>query len=107
MPDRPELREPGPWAIAETVRIVKETVRGSGIKVCLFGSRARGTGQPFSDLDVGLDADGKRVPAALVAALRERLEESCIPFHVDLVDLAVVPESWKRGLLEEGVTWIA
>src|SRR3989338_3984444 len=49
------------------------------VKIILFGSRARGHGYPFSDVDIGIVPSGELNDKEL-AILRERIEDSNIPF---------------------------
>lgn len=72
------------------------------VKVYLFGSRARGDNTGFSDIDIGIVSD-EEISRDIVI-LREILEESSIPYKVDIVDL-----SKNRDLidvvLKEGKRW--
>jgi len=93
------------WAIEETRRIVLDAIRDQEIDAYLFGSRARGDARPCSDIDVALYAHDDAVPKAPLALLRERLEESLIPFEVDVVDLADASETLRAAVLREGREW--
>jgi len=75
-----------------------------GVRLILFGSRARGDCRPTSDIDLALRAD-KPIPAWALAEMRERLEESHLPLRVDLVDYARAPEDLKHAIEEEGIPW--
>ncbi len=72
----------------------------------LFGSRARGDARHTSDIDLAVQA-GARIPAAELAALREALEESHVPFRVDLVDYATASPQLKQAIDREGIPWPA
>lgn len=50
----------------------------------LFGSRAKGTHRPFSDVD--LLVGGPAFQGGVIEAIRVALEESSLPFHCDVVD---------------------
>jgi len=67
-----------------------------GASVWAFGSRVKGTARPNSDLDLVVFAlpDGARA----VAHLREALEESNLPFRVDLHVWADLPESFRTEI---------
>lgn len=94
------------WALAEARRRVLEGLRGRAVRVWLFGSRARGDARPGADIDIALEAaDGRPLPKALVGELRERLEESLIPWSVDLVDLAEAGSRLREAVRREGVPW--
>lgn len=87
-------------------RIVLDQLAGRAVRVFLFGSRARGQAAPGSDIDIALLAP-TRLPRALISRVRESLEESTIPLRVDVVDLAVADEAFRRAVLAEGVEWTA
>lgn len=64
-------------------------------EVWAFGSRARHTAKPYSDLDlaiIGTDPLG----LALQAALADDFSESDLPWKVDVVDWATTSESFRR-----------
>ncbi len=74
--------------------IIRRVVREGGLY--LFGSRASNTPRVASDYDIGV-----RVEQAEIANLghaRELLEDSTIPFTVDLVDLGVASSTFVRHL---------
>ncbi|QQR48876.1 nucleotidyltransferase domain-containing protein [bacterium] len=73
-------------------------------KIYLFGSRARGTNQEFSDIDIALDA-GKKLRRADVGEARDMLGESNIPYKIDLVDFQDISEAMRKFILQEGVLW--
>jgi predicted nucleotidyltransferase len=67
----------------------------------IYGSRVNGRATPRSDLDmvVFASADQRRQ----MADLREALEESNLPFRVDLFAWDEVPESFKANIEKESV----
>ena len=54
-------------------------------RIILFGSRARGDARPGSDVDLAVE--GEHLTPETLAAMQTRLEESTIPYLVDLVPL--------------------
>ena len=57
----------------------------AGVSVRVFGSRAKWTAKPHSDLDLALK--GKEpLPRSLLGDLAEAFSESDLPFRVDVVD---------------------
>lgn len=66
-----------------------------GVEVWAFGSRARGTAKPHSDLDLAVIA-GQPLPLAQGAALAEAFAESDLPWRVDIVDWATTGEAFRR-----------
>ncbi|MGH9361292.1 MAG: nucleotidyltransferase family protein [Thermoanaerobaculia bacterium] len=74
------------------------------VRVFLFGSRAKRAHSRNADLDVGILGPGPVDPKTL-AGIREELEESVVPYHVDLIDFSQVDEKFKEEALREIVLW--
>lgn len=91
---------------AQARAIVLRALAGRGVRVFLFGSRARGEAHPASDIDIGVLPE-EPLPRGLLAELREALEESAIPQTVDLVDLSEADPEFRARVLAEGVEWRA
>ncbi len=47
------------------------------------------------------------LPAGALAEIREELEESGIPYQVDVVDLSQADAHLRERVLREGVLWTA
>jgi len=75
-----------------------------GARLVLFGSRARGDARLNSDIDLAL-VPQRPISATEMAELREALEESQVPFHVDLVDYASAPSHLRAAIDQEGIAW--
>lgn len=73
--------------------------------VYLFGSWARGLQRPASDIDVAIEGS-EALPPGVLAGVREALEESTIPYRVDVVDLADTESDFRERVHREGVLWI-
>ena len=78
---------------------------GQPARVYLFGSWASGTQRRASDIDLAIEAPTP-LPAAILARLREAIEESHVQYRVDVVDLAEVDASFRARALREGQVWI-
>jgi YgiT-type zinc finger domain-containing protein len=91
-------------SLAQIVAILAEIFQNQACAVYLFGSRATGTNSPASDFDIAvLGADDISHELSLA---RERLEESSIPYAVDLVDLgAISPAFARRVQWESRLLW--
>ena len=87
--------------LSEIISILSHVLQGKKYRVYLFGSRAAGNETETSDLDIAVSA-AEDVSNELSLA-REMIEESNIPFLVDLVDLRDVPEVLVRRVREEGI----
>ena len=65
------------------------------VEVRAFGSRAKWTAKPYSDLDLALMTD-RPLSLAQEAQLREAFDETTIPFKVDFVDWAATSETFRK-----------
>jgi predicted nucleotidyltransferase len=89
----------------ERVREITLQVLGDhDARVYLFGSSVTGRLRQSSDIDVAIDAV-RALPSGLLAELRERLEESTIPYDVDIVDLSAAPPEIRARAEQEGLLW--
>jgi predicted nucleotidyltransferase len=78
--------------------ILSEHLRGvSGLRVYVYGSRVRGNGHKFSDVDLAFEADHP-VAGALLNALREAFDGSALPYAVDLTDLHHVTPTFRANV---------
>ena len=66
------------------------------VAVWAYGSRTRGTAQPWSDLDLVIMGD-KSLRIAL-EKLREAFEESDLPFRVDLFLWDDLPDNFRKNI---------
>ena len=76
----------------------------SNIKIYLFGSRATGNERVTSDIDIAVEGT-EHVSLKTIGELQEIFEDSNIPYEVDIVDLNVVNEDFKKAILKEAIQW--
>jgi predicted nucleotidyltransferase len=72
--------------------------------VWLFGSCARGEARQHSDIDIAI-LPRDNLPSGFFAELAADLEESPIPYDVDLVDLRCADAALVDEVRREGVKW--
>ncbi|GAB6066984.1 nucleotidyltransferase domain-containing protein [Methylothermus subterraneus] len=93
-----------PRDAAAIQRLLQPWLERFKAQLILFGSRARGDFCPASDIDVAIKAESP-LPPWLLAEMRELMENSPLPFKVDLIDYARAPEDLKRAIDAEGIPW--
>ena len=76
----------------------------SGTAAWVYGSRAKWTSRPQSDLDLVVFATPEQQPQ--IGDLREAFEESNLPFRVDLFVWDDVPESFRKQIEAEHVVLV-
>ncbi len=90
--------------LKQVKRLVLKGLHGHDVQVLLFGSHATGKAGRTSDIDVAVLPVGK-LPLGLLSRIRESLQESHVPFNVELVDLSQTDEAFRKRVLEEGIVW--
>ena len=91
--------------ILQAVRQVAQDILSDyDVDVYLFGSWAKGDERQTSDIDVAVDPH-QRLPADLLSNLRERFEESSIPYFVEVVDLSETDRAFRTTVRREGIRW--
>jgi predicted nucleotidyltransferase len=91
-------------ARAEIVAIIRRYLPSGQLQIRLFGSRAAGTFTPVSDFDVALDM-GNRIDGAILERIRGDLEDSDIPYRVDIVDLASTTPAFRSVAMADAIPW--
>lgn len=70
----------------------------------MFGSRVKKNVKHDSDIDIGFISKNK-LEQKLFNKIIEALEESIVPYHVDLIDFAKVDNEFKKIALREIEIW--
>ncbi|HWB49278.1 MAG TPA: nucleotidyltransferase domain-containing protein [Stellaceae bacterium] len=91
-------------AIEELRRMVLDALGDRDAEVWLFGSCARGDVRNASDIDIGI-LPREPLPSGVFADIEDNIEESTIPYHVDVVDLRRVTDAFLRNVRREGINW--
>ncbi len=84
--------------------VVLKHLKGYTFQLYLFGSQAIKRASRASDIDVGILPIAP-LPRGLLSEIREELEESHIPYSVDLVDLSRTTPEFRRNIRQEGLIW--
>lgn len=92
------------WALRELRQMITDALGGHKAEVWLFGSCARGEVLQHSDIDIGILPRGD-IPCGFFSDLKERIDESSIPYDVDLVDLRRAAPTLIEEVRREGVKW--
>lgn len=85
---------------------IRDRLRGHlppGVGVYLFGSRARRTASWNADYDLWIDAD---VPEGVIHAILEALDESFVPFKVDIVTTPELRGHFADRVKAEAIRWM-
>jgi len=91
--------------LRQVYEIIAAHMKEYAVRVYLFGSRATGNPRVFSDCDIGIEPL-RNLPVGHLSHLREKLEESHIPYAVEVVDLSQANEDFARKVRDEGILWI-
>lgn len=91
--------------LRQTFEIIAAHMKEYPARIYLFGSRASGKARIFSDCDIGIEPV-RDLPVGHLSRLREKLEESHIPYAVEVVDLSQANEDFVRKVRDRGKLWI-
>ena len=92
------------WAIKELRRMVLDALGAHDAAVWLFGSCARGEVRQHSDIDIAI-LPRDELPLGFFGELQADIEDSKIPYDVDLVDLTHADSALVDAVRREGILW--
>lgn len=75
-----------------------------GVKIYLYGSRAKGIFRERSDIDIAIDA-GRPLSRVELDEAKTVLEGTNILLKMDLVDLQSVGKDFRDSILKECIRW--
>ncbi len=90
--------------LSELKKFVVDFLKNEQVKIVLFGSRARKKNQSFSDVDIGL-IPYKEFNEKKITFLKEMIENSNIPYKVEIVNFNETSKDFKNEALKETITW--
>lgn len=96
-----ELREK---ILTELKKIVLDTLNDMDVRVFLFGSWARNEEKKSSDIDIAVEVDAPFPPSKWLE-LHDKVEESTIPYNVEIVNLENASSSLVQNVKKEGILW--
>lgn len=81
-------------------KIIFQSLNPKDYQVFVFGSRANRKAKKFSDYDIGIWGK-KQTPAHIISEIKENLEESDLPYKVDIVDFSLTTEDFRKIALSK------
>lgn len=91
-----------PNDLAEVKAILKQ--HAPQLEAWVYGSRVNGKGHEASDLDLVIRAPGDlQKPIERLAELKQAFIDSDLPFVVDLMDWACLPEHFREEIKKQHV----
>lgn len=86
--------------LGEMKKIIANRLDIENYRLFLFGSRAVGQNRQFSDYDLGI-LGPKKVSATALALMNADLDDSDIPYRVEVIDFQNVSESFRRVAMKK------
>jgi len=90
--------------VEAAMRIASRELGGQPAQLYLFGSRARGDAARASDIDIAILPEAP-LESGTLSRIRDALDESTIPYEVEVIDLSSVDETFRRRVLAEAIAW--
>lgn len=83
----------------EIIEIIKKWIKLPHYKVFVFGSRAAGSADERSDIDIGIGAL-EEIPGNIMVEIRAELSDLPILQKIDVVDFSSVSDNFKKVALQ-------
>lgn len=90
--------------LQELKELVIGQLSSEKVRIYLFGSWATQEEKQSSDIDIAIETERPLDPLTW-NDLVEKIEESTIPYNVDVVDLRKASSNLVRKVKEEGIVW--
>ncbi|MBN4077465.1 nucleotidyltransferase domain-containing protein [Sulfobacillus acidophilus] len=90
--------------VEQVKNLVLNHFKNYKVKIYFFGSRARNSASMASDVDVAI-LPLETIERFVFSEIREKLEESNVPYEVDIVNLDDAEDELKEQILREGILW--
>ncbi len=84
----------------EIKKIIFQHINPKQYQAFIFGSRATNKHKKYSDYDIGIWGK-KLVPSNIKVLIEEALEESNIPYKIDIVDFSLVSSNFRKVALSK------
>ena len=85
-------------------KLVIENIDTGKYAVFLFGSRAHDQHPEKADIDIGILGE-QELPESVRYDLKNKIEESEIPYNVDIIDFKRASESFRKVALRKIKLW--
>ena len=76
--------------------VLKRNISDVDAKFYIFGSRVKGTNKKYSDIDIAVDLNGKKLDVSILGKILIEFQESTLPYEVDVVDLNSINENFRN-----------
>lgn len=87
--------------LKQVKKILFKNLSNTDIKVYAFGSRVKDKCKKYSDLDLALQNDDKKIDNKIISNLKYDFEESLIPIRVDILDLNNITDTFKSFIQKD------
>lgn len=84
--------------------IINESLADENVRVYLFGSWARCEEKQSSDIDIAIE-ENSQLSSSKWIELTDKIEESTIPYNVDVVNINDTTLELAKQINEEGIVW--
>ena len=76
--------------------VLKRNISDVDAKFYIFGSRVKGTNKKYSDIDIAVDLNGKKLDISILGKIFLEFQDSTLPYEVDVVDLNSIDEKFRN-----------
>ena len=76
--------------------VLQKNIPDIDAKFYIFGSRAKGTYKEYSDIDLAIKLNNKKLAADILGKILIEFTDSTLPYEVDVIDLNSIDDSFKN-----------
>lgn len=81
--------------------MLNQQLDGAGVKIFIYGSSVER--DEFRDIDIGIEG---AFDERQISLLKERLQESSLPYFVDVINFNKVSPDFKKAVFKSKILWI-
>lgn len=83
------------------IKFIKNVVSNhlTEYRIFMFGSRVKGTAKKYSDVDIAINS--KNLTDKTKLLIEADLENSTIPYEVDVIDLNTISEKFRKNIVND------
>jgi nucleotidyltransferase substrate binding protein (TIGR01987 family) len=85
------------------ITIIKGITELNNCPIYIYGSRTQGKSVKYSDVDIAIDYHGESLPESIKLNILSLLENSLLPYNVDIIDINTVSPIFRAKIEKDFV----
>ena len=77
-------------------KVLRENIPQKDAKFYIFGSRSKGNYREYSDIDIAVKLENKKLSVDVLGKILLEFTDSTLPYEVDVIDLNAIDNKFKN-----------